>query len=56
MHIELDYIKDQSYNGQGDIKLSNVFQDPSFIREPVSLHITKLHGLSEGKFCQCVHQ
>ncbi len=39
MHIELDYIKDQSYNGQGDIKLSNVFQDPSFIREPVSYYI-----------------
>lgn len=39
LHIELDYIKDQTYNGQGDIKLSNVFQDPSFIREAVSYYI-----------------
>ncbi|HMS99616.1 MAG TPA: CotH kinase family protein [Saprospiraceae bacterium] len=39
LHIELDYVKDQTYNGQGDIKLSNVYQDPSFVREAVSYYI-----------------
>lgn len=39
MHIELDYVKKQKYNGQGDIKLSNGFQDPTFIREALSYYI-----------------
>ena len=42
LHIELDYVKDQTYNGQGDIKLSNVYQDPSFVREAVSYYIVSI--------------
>lgn len=32
-HIELDTYSDQNYQGYTDIKLSNVFADPSFVRE-----------------------
>lgn len=35
-HIELDYIKEQNYLGYKDIKLSNIFQDPSCVREALS--------------------
>lgn len=33
IHIELDHFKDQDYRGFKDIKLSNGFHEPSFIRE-----------------------
>jgi len=35
MHIELDYIKNQDYYGVSTFKLSNLFKDPSFVREVV---------------------
>ncbi len=36
LHIELDYVKNQDYKGYKDIKLSNVFADPTFVREALS--------------------
>lgn len=36
LHIKLDWVKSQSYNGIKSIKLSNIFADPSYIREPLS--------------------
>lgn len=41
IHIELDYLKDQSYQGVVDIKLSNGYGDPSAIREVLSYDILK---------------
>lgn len=38
-HIELDTYQNQDYQGIKDIKLSNVFYDPSFIRETLSYNI-----------------
>ncbi|WP_298221584.1 CotH kinase family protein [Flavobacterium sp.] len=38
-HIELDAYQNQDYHGIKDIKLSNVFYDPSFIRETLSYDI-----------------
>lgn len=38
-HIELDTYQNQDYQGYKDIKLSNVFYDPSFIRETLSYDI-----------------
>ncbi len=38
-HIELDTYVDQDYNGIKDIKLANVYFDPSFVRETVSYAI-----------------
>lgn len=38
-HIELDYVKRQDYQGYKDIKLSNVFSDPSFVREALSYEL-----------------
>ncbi|MES2748181.1 MAG: CotH kinase family protein [Bacteroidota bacterium] len=38
-HIELDTYQNQDYQGYKDIKLSNVFYDPSFIRETLSYNI-----------------
>ncbi len=35
-HIELDNVKTQDYLGYKDIKLSNIFQDPSCVREALS--------------------
>lgn len=35
-HIELDTYVDQNYQGYTDIKLSNVFADPSFVREALA--------------------
>ena len=35
MHIELDYIINQDYYGVSTFKLSNLFKDPSFVREVV---------------------
>ena len=33
LHIELDFVNDQAYNGVTDIKLGNGYADPSVIRE-----------------------
>ena len=38
-HIELDNIKDQNYQGYKDIKLANIFQDPSCVREALSYEL-----------------
>jgi hypothetical protein len=38
-HIELDNVKDQNYQGYKDIKLSNIFQDPSCVREALSYNL-----------------
>ncbi len=40
-HIELDYIKNQNYQGYKDIKLSNGFKDPSFVREVLAYNILR---------------
>ena len=41
LHIELDTYKDQNYQGYTDIKLSNVYNDPSFLREVLSYQILR---------------
>lgn len=40
-HIELDTYKDHEYDGYTDIKLSNVANDPSFVREVLSYQILR---------------
>ncbi len=40
-HIELDTYKDHIYDGYTDIKLSNVKNDPSFVREVLSYQILR---------------
>ncbi|MBO6517220.1 MAG: CotH kinase family protein, partial [Bacteroidia bacterium] len=40
-NIKLDYVSDQSFYGQTKIKLSNVIQDPSFVRETLSYEIAR---------------
>lgn len=42
-HIELDTYVDQDYQGYTDLKLANVFEDPSFIRETLSYTVTKAY-------------
>lgn len=39
LHIELDTYVDQNYQGYTDIKLSNVFVDPTFVRETLGYKI-----------------
>jgi hypothetical protein len=39
LHIALDFVKNQDYEGYKDIKLSNIFADPAQIREAVSYDI-----------------
>jgi hypothetical protein len=41
IHIELDTYKDHIYEAYTDIKLSNVFNDPSFVREVLSYQILR---------------
>ena len=40
-NVKLDWIKDQSYRGVDKLKLSNVIQDPSFLREAMSYEIAR---------------
>lgn len=40
-HIELDTYQNQDYQGYTDIKLSNVYYDPTFLREPLSYSILR---------------
>jgi hypothetical protein len=40
-HIELDTYKEHDYQGYKDIKLSNVANDPSFVREVLSYNILR---------------
>jgi len=41
LHIELDHFKSQDYQGYKDIKLSNGFKDPSFVREVLAYNILR---------------
>ncbi|MHC1706325.1 MAG: CotH kinase family protein [Bacteroidales bacterium] len=42
LHIELDtYVENQNYQGYKDIKLSNGFKDPTFVREVLSYSIAR---------------
>lgn len=41
LHIELDYKKEQDYQGYTNVKLSNVFADPTFVREPLAYDILR---------------
>ncbi len=41
LHIELDHFKSQDYQGYKDIKLSNGFKDPSFVREVLAYYILR---------------
>ncbi|HEX5001597.1 MAG TPA: CotH kinase family protein [Bacteroidia bacterium] len=44
MHIKLDYVHGGAdYQGYTDLKLSNVFKDPSFVREALSYEILRLY-------------
>ena len=38
-HIELNNLKEQDYQGYKDIKLANMFQDPSCVREALSYEL-----------------
>ena len=38
-HIELDHVKSQDYQGYKDIKLANIFSDPSCVREALSYEL-----------------
>ena len=50
-HIELDNVKNQDYQGYKDIKLSNVFADPSFVREALSYELMQTYtDLPRGNF------
>lgn len=52
-HIELDYLKDQDYQGYKDIKLSNGFKDPTMVREVLAYNIlNKYMPSSLSNFCQ----
>lgn len=46
LHIELDHVVSQSYEGIKDIKLSNGYADPSMIREVLSYHILNKYMIS----------
>ena len=42
LHIELDFVrKSQNYQGYEDVKLSNCFADPTFVREALSYEILR---------------
>lgn len=52
-HIELDFIKNQNYQGYKDIKLSNGFKDPSMVREVLAYNIlNKYMPSSLSNYCQ----
>lgn len=52
-HIELDYLKNQNYQGYKDIKLSNGFKDPSMVREALAYNIANKYMASPlANFCQ----
>lgn len=40
-HIELDTYKDHDYQGYKDIKLANVYKDPSFLRDVLGYQIVR---------------
>lgn len=46
LHIELDHVQNQSYQGIKDIKLSNCYADPSMIREALAYQILNNYMIS----------
>ena len=40
-HIELDTYKDHDYQGYKDIKLANVYKDPSFLRDVLAYQVAR---------------
>ncbi len=53
LHIELNYIKSQDYQGYKDIKLSNGFKDPSMVREALAYDIAnKYMAAPMANYCQ----
>ena len=53
LHIELDFVNDQAYNGVTDIKLGNGYADPSVIREVLSYNILQQYmDCPESNFAQ----
>lgn len=52
-HLELDYLKNQNYQGYKDIKLSNGFKDPTMVREVLAYGIlNKYMPSSLSNYCQ----
>ena len=52
-NIKLDYVIDQSHFGVEKIKLGNVIQDPSFVREIVSYKIARNYmPASHSNYCK----
>ena len=47
-NVKLDYVRDQDHNGIDKLKLSNVIQDPSFIRESLSYEIARKYMPASG--------
>jgi len=47
-NIKLDWLINQDHNGIDKIKLSNVIQDPSFIREALSYEIARKYMPASG--------
>ncbi len=45
-HIELDTYKEQDYQSYKDIKLSNVYKDPSYLREVLSYSILRQYMIA----------
>jgi len=41
LNLKLDDVLDQDYEGYGTLKLSNLFKDPSFVRETLSYEIAR---------------
>lgn len=52
-NIKLDYVNDQNHFGVEKIKLGNVIQDPSFMREIVSYKVARNYmPASQSNFCK----
>jgi len=47
-NVKLDYIKNQEHQGIDKLKLSNVIQDPSFVRENLSYEIARKYMPASG--------
>ena len=53
LHISLDEVKDQAYQGISSIKLANCFSDPSMIREVLGYQVLKNYmDCSRSNFAQ----
>lgn len=49
LNVKLDYvIENQTLDGYGTLKLSNVFKDPSFVREVLSYEIARKYMCASG--------